>query len=127
MIEIKPFCEIIVSSVLPALRALIAKELIQTYNLNQSEVAKKLGITQPAISHYKRELRGQRVKLLQSNKEIMDVIKKLSADIASGDVKATQIVKRFCDICKMVRKEKIICKMHENAYPGLDSCDICFK
>jgi len=48
----KPFCEIIVAKILPAMRAIITKELMQTYGFNQTEVAQKLGITQPAISQY---------------------------------------------------------------------------
>lgn len=123
----KPFCEIIVAKILPAMRAIITKELVQTYNFNQTEVAKKLGITQPAISQYRRELRGYRVKLLLSNKEIMDSIKKLTADIALGNIKSRQIPEKFCEICEKIRKEKIICRMHEGVYPAIAPCDSCFR
>lgn len=122
----KPFCEIIVSSILPALRALITKELMQTYNFNQTEISKKLGITQPAISQYRRELRGQRVKLLQSNKEIMNLVQSLSYDIATSSTTAAQMHEKFCTICKKVRKEKIICQLHESVYPALAPCKTCF-
>jgi hypothetical protein len=37
----KPFCEIIVANILPAIRAVVAKELIEEYGLNQTEVSKK--------------------------------------------------------------------------------------
>ena len=84
----KPFCEIIVAKILPAMRAIITKELMQTYGLNQTEAAKKLGITQPAISQYNRELRGYNVKLLQSNKKVIGEIKELAAAIASGKTKS---------------------------------------
>lgn len=122
----KPFCEIIVSSVLPALRALITKELMETYKFNQTEVSKKLGITQPAISQYRRELRGQRVRLLQSNKGIMNLVHSLSHDIATGSTTAAQTHEKFCTICKKVRGEKIICQLHESVYPALSPCKTCF-
>jgi len=122
----KPFCEIIVADILPALRALIAKELTDTYGLNQTEVSKKLGITQPAISQYKRELRGYRVKILQSNKNAMKCIKILSKQIANDQIKPFEIHKKFCDICLTIRKEKIICHKHEKIYP-LTSCKLCFR
>lgn len=122
----KPFCEVIVSSVLPALRALIADELMQTYNLSQTEVSQKLGITQPAISQYRRELRGQRVKVLKTNKKIMGLVQSLSRDIAANSANATKMHKKFCTICRKVREEKIICQMHEHAYPALAPCKTCF-
>ncbi len=122
----KPFCEVIVSSVLPALRAMIADELMRTYNLKQTEVSEKLGITQPAISQYRRELRGNRVKLLKSNKKIMNLVQSLSHDVANGKANAMKAHEKFCAICKKVREEKIICRMHESAYPALAPCKTCF-
>ena len=123
----KPFCEVIVAKILPAMRAIITKELMQTYKLNQTEVAKKLGITQPAISQYNRELRGYRVKLLQSNKKIMNEIKKLTDDIASGSTKSKKIPEKFCEICLKIRKEKIICQLHETNYPSIRPCSTCLR
>jgi len=121
----KPFCELIVANVLPGIRALITKDLIQQ-GFNQNDISKKLGITQPAISQYKRELRGGRIKILEKNREVMGLIKKLSSEIAIGDVKPKQIHLKICEICLKVRKEGIICKMHEDSYPDLERCEICF-
>lgn len=121
----KPFCEIIVSDILPAVRALITKELIQNYGFSQIKVAKILGITQPAISQYRKELRGSNVKPLQSNKRIISIIKKTSAEIASEHMGPTQLHKNLCEICKEIRKEKIVCKIHDELYPDV-SCDFCF-
>jgi len=123
----KPFCEIIVADILPAVRAVVAKELIEEYGLNQTEVSKKLGITQPAVSQYKSELRGQGVKILQSNKEIMNSIKNLSKKIASGKISSKEIHQNFCEVCLKIRKEKIICRLHTNTYPSLIYCNLCFK
>ena len=82
----KPFCEVIVTTVLPAIRSLITKELLNTYNLTQKEAAHLLGLTQPAISQYNRESRGFKVKLLEKQPEIMKMIDGLSKDIVSGKV-----------------------------------------
>lgn len=123
----KPFCEIIVADILPAVRAIVAKELIEEYDLNQTEVSKKLGITQPAVSQYKSELRGQGVKILKSNKQVMSSIKSLSKKIASGEISSKEIHQNFCNICLKIRKEKIICRLHVNAYPSIAYCNLCFK
>jgi len=41
-----------VRNILPALRALLVKELISNYSKTQMEVAKILGITQASINYY---------------------------------------------------------------------------
>jgi len=117
----KPFCEVVVADILPVIRAIITKELIDTYKLNQVEVARKLGVTQPAISQYRSKLRGQGVKILLANKKIASLIKKFAKEIATGDVKPQGMHKKLCDICRSIRMEKIICKMH-----GGVQCYICF-
>lgn len=45
-------CETIGKYVVPLFRSLVAKELIKTHHLKQTEAAQKLGTTQAAISQY---------------------------------------------------------------------------
>jgi len=45
-------CEEVIKEVIPTIRALIAKDLCLKYGFTQIEAAKKLGITQAAISQY---------------------------------------------------------------------------
>jgi len=125
--SMKPFCEIIVASVLPAVRAVLANELSKTYNLSQTQISKKLGMTQPAISQYKRELRGHRTKIITSNEKIMNLIRKMAHDVALSDVDPKDLHKQFCIICKTIREEGLICKMHENSWPSMGPCRICFS
>jgi predicted transcriptional regulator len=56
-------CEFAVKAIIPAFRALIAKELIEYYQLKQENVAGLLGVTQPAISQYTRNVRGKTLDL----------------------------------------------------------------
>jgi predicted transcriptional regulator len=102
-------CETATFEFLPAIRALITKELIQAYNYNQSEVAKALCITQPAVSQYKKELRGQGVKVLEKDADVANFVKMLCAEINSGRVKPEELHARFCEVCKILRKKKLVC------------------
>jgi len=123
----KPFCEVIVADVLPALRAVITSELSKTYGLSQTQISKKLGITQPAISQYKRELRGHKAKLILSNEKVMVIVKKLAHDIAIKDIDSVAVHKRFCEICKKIREEGLICELHQGKYSSEGRCKICFS
>jgi predicted transcriptional regulator len=122
----KPFCEVVVSDVMPALRALVAKELMHL-GLNQVQISKKLGITQPAVSQYMRELRGYRVRLLTSNDKVAEAIKELAHDIATGKMKGDDMHVRFCEICKKIREERLLCKLHKDSSPSIDVCGVCFR
>lgn len=122
----KPFCEVIVADVLPAMRAVVTNELSKTYGLSQTQISKKLGITQPAISQYKREMRGQRAKLILSNEKIMKLVKKLAHDIATKDSDPMAIHIGLCKICKKIREEGLICDIHKGKHPTRGPCKICF-
>jgi predicted transcriptional regulator len=115
----KPFCEVVVSDVLPAIRALIAKNLLEQ-GLTQKQISEKLGITQPAVSQYLKEIRGN-MRVIK-NKKILEEIKKFSAEIAGGNLSGVQIHQRFCDICLNMRERRIMCKLHDGSVIG---CKIC--
>ncbi len=97
----KTHCEMVVKEILPGIRSMIAKELIHVYNMNQCETAKALGISQPAVSQYLREMRGK--KYIAGDAEVMEEIKKLSGKIFRKEVAADSIAAEFCNICDKVK------------------------
>ena len=123
----KPFCEVIVTSVLPAIRSVMTRELLNTYGLTQKEAADLLGLTQPAISQYIRESRGTKVKLLERQPKIMEMIDNLSRDIFHEKLRPRDLQVRFCEICKSIRESRIICHLHEEIYPSIAPCSECLE
>ncbi len=117
----KPFCETIVQIILPAVRALIAKELMEKHKLTQQEVATKIGVSQAAISQYRRDVRGFKVKFLQKDKEVINYIDDLSSKIVSSNLSFVELHEEFCNLCKLIRKKKIICEAHI----GHTDCSLC--
>ena len=101
----KTLCEVVISDFLPAMRALVTKELMKTYGLSQSEVAKKLHVTQPAISYYQRDIRGTKTKILQNNEKIMQLVKNVSSEIIAG---ANGSIVNIHQLCKTLKDEKIL-------------------
>ncbi len=101
MVTVKPPCEVVVKDVLPAIRAMLVRELIEHHHLSQVEVASKLGITQPAVSQYLRMLRGA-----GRNRVLIKTIEKhvqvFADDIARDKLKRKQIIERYCLICRVV-------------------------
>ena len=124
----RPPCEVVVKEVLPAIRAILVKELIERHHLSQVEVARKLGITQPAVSQYLRMLRGagRGGTLL---KHIKKHVRVLADDIARGKLKRKQIIERLCMICRSMGQRKLICLLHIRTAPYLkrEGCRICLN
>jgi predicted transcriptional regulator len=103
----KPLCEIVSGQVLPTIRAMVVKDLIKRYELSQVEVAKKLGITQPAVSQYISALRGKGGLEKKLMKVIGKEIRDLSDDVASGRLSQAEVIKRYCAICSLMKKKGI--------------------
>ncbi|MEM5797568.1 MAG: helix-turn-helix domain-containing protein [Candidatus Aenigmatarchaeota archaeon] len=99
----KIFCQTLFNYALPSsVKSIITKELIETYHFTQEEVAEKLSITQPAVSQYLNGVRGKKVNQILSNQKLTDWIKKLAAEIASGNFRLSS---GECDLCRETKKE----------------------
>jgi len=129
---LQPPCEIIVKHVLPTIRAMIAKELIEKHNLTQVEAAKRLGISQAAISWYLAKKRGHadkkgyRITYIESSPEIKDLIHYISEKIASENATPTDaMTRKFCNACISLRSNDEFCQMHLSLSPSVKGCTVC--
>jgi predicted transcriptional regulator len=123
----KPACEIIVQEILPSVRAMVAVKLTKTYGLSQEQAAKKMGTTQPAISQYKREIRGHRSRVFKQNPKLLEMVDDIAKKVASGELATYDMTIEFCRICRYMRSKGIMCELHRELSPSLASCDVCSR
>lgn len=114
-----------VKNIFPAIRALIAKELMENLNHTQNETAHLMGITQPAISQYRHELRGKKVAILEGNTSVSSLISQSAKSLAKKDRNENSGI--MCSICREIRAQGLLCKLHKEIVPALENCDICMK
>jgi predicted transcriptional regulator len=119
-------CEVAVKCVLPAIRAMIAEELMTKHKLKQVETAKLLGVSQPAISLYFRKRRGKAIDL-QNERDITNLVENLAASLAKGNLPPKDFISMFCEICSTIRAKGLMCKLHKAFDPTIDieKCGIC--
>lgn len=98
--------ELIANEIVPSLRSLIARELTEGYNLNQSEAASLMGISQPAISQYLRRIRGKNERVF-SNNEIIAESKKLASMIFENKLDRGELNSRFIILCKFAAEKSV--------------------
>ncbi len=96
-----PRCEAIGKYVVPLFRSLVAKELINTYNLTQVEAAHRLGTTQAAISQYVNSKRA-----IQGMEQFDDIVPKIQAmasetakRLANKEITSDEVTVDFCKLC----------------------------
>ncbi len=124
----RPPCETIVSKILPAMRALLVKDLIDRHNLSQKETAEKLGVTQAAVSQYISSARGApELEKEIENSSVDKKIRDLSDKIAEENPEGIVAMAEYCEICNLMKKDGIICKVHGEVVEDLPEtdCSIC--
>lgn len=121
-------CEVAVKSVVPAIRAGLAKELIQTYTLKQTDVANLLGVTQTAISKYTRNVRGG-VVVIDNVEEIQQMITATAKMLTDGETSRRQLGVKFCEICRLAREKGLMCELCKRSNPTIDvsQCLLCMN
>ena len=106
-LALRPPCEVVARDVLPAIRSLVAKELIEHYGFTQMIAARKLGITQAAISYYRDAKRGgKHLKQLEANPTIKKGIDEISEGIAKDVLNQEAVALKFCQLCEYLRKQE---------------------
>lgn len=103
----KPFCEPIVKNIFPLVRSIITEIMLKEYNMSQLEIAKKLDISQAAVSYYLNGLRAKQVNIIKQNKELMKKIEDFVKEIVYSDLDENRIQEFFCDVCRKIRDGKI--------------------
>lgn len=119
----KPFCEIMVQEIFPTVRALIAKELTGPLNHTQREAAARMGVTQPAISQYGKELRGKKAEILEADDKVLDAIRNAARALANSSNPYEASI--MCGVCKEIRFSGAICRLHKAGVPELKNCRVC--
>ncbi len=119
-------CEVAVKCVLPVIRAMITKELRMRHRLKQVEVASLLGVSQSAISLYGRNMRGRAISL-EGEEEVMSMIREVADSLAYGKMQYRDFIVRFCDICRVIRRKGLMCRLHKVFDPKVrvEECELC--
>jgi len=116
----KPFCETVVAQILPATRSLLAKRLDEK-GLKNKEIAAAMSLTPAAVTQYLKKARGTKTRVLMKNPTVNSLVSELAEKMAEKKLSPAEDMAAFCGICKEVRKQRILCKIHS----GPAGCSIC--
>lgn len=118
--------EIETKTLIPALRAILAKKLMETYNIQEENISKMLGVTQAAISNYIRGTRGnpELITKLLSIKEVSDMIDEITSNLSTNMAYTPASLSKFIGLCNYIKSSLLICDIHHNLETNIDEA-IC--
>jgi uncharacterized protein len=121
--------EIEAKSLIPAIRAILAKKLVNQYEMKEEIVARVLGVTQAAVSNYLRGTRGdiQLMNKLTSVLEVMRMTDDIARDLTSNKAYTPNTMAKFVELCNYMRYSFIICDVHHGMESNIDEqvCEQC--
>jgi predicted transcriptional regulator len=124
----KPPCVTVVKYLLPAIRALVTRELVEKHSITKIEASAKMELTPAAITQYFKGERGSTfAREIEHSDHAMKMIGELAENLAKEDVSPEIIIEKLCEICSAIRYGKVICKLHQEDLPSLKNigCDAC--
>jgi predicted transcriptional regulator len=96
----KSFCEVFAKTIFTAIRVAIAIDLMDRYNMSETNASRLTGVPQSLISYVingKRRIRG--LDKILVNPKYMKIVRECSDTIIRGENVS------MCDICSRVRME----------------------
>jgi predicted transcriptional regulator len=110
----------------PAVKALMAQQLVEEHGLRQDQVAEILGISQSAVSKYSRKTRGYAIRI-DNIEEIRPLVSSMIVLLTSGTYQRTEFLRFFCQTCRAIRKTSLMCDFCQKSDPRIktDECGFC--
>ena len=121
--------EIESKTLIPALRAILAKKLAEDHGIREDEISKMLGVTQAAVSNYIRGTRGDPslIAKLLAEKQVSTMINELTDNLSSDMAYTPSSLSKFIGLCNYIKSSLLICEIHHNLESNIDEkvCKEC--
>lgn len=119
--------EVIVKSVLPAVRSILVRELSDKYGFKQTDIAKALYITQASVSYYKSQARGKYIDELYRYPDVLKKIRRLADKIVNDKPSKEELMRDLNEIIVYIISREYICDIHKVLEPdvNVDECRVC--
>jgi XRE family transcriptional regulator, thiamine biosynthesis regulator len=119
--------EIAAKSVIPAIRGVIARSLIER-DLTQAEIAHALGISQPAVSKYRSEKRGRAIDF-DEKEDVRRMADTIAEGIVTHELNHIQVANLIMELCDYVMRSGYMCELHYEIDPQSKAlnCKICMQ
>ena len=113
-------CEKMVRYVLPWIRKEFAIIMVNELELSQVQVAKKLDVTEPAISQYLSSKRGNEIEIMDEN--VLQAVREAAIRINED---TSGLGKEICKICRLIRVSNAIPEIYKPKVGDIEEFTEC--
>jgi predicted transcriptional regulator len=115
-----------VKAVLPAIRALMARTIIEKHGMKEQQAAEILGLSQSAISRYTSKDRGNTITI-ENVPEVQALVDQMINLLMYNSHQKNEILDLFCQTCKIIREKGLMCQLcqEKTGSTDLETCDFC--
>ncbi len=119
-------CEIGVKTVLPAVKAIMARSMVQKHDLNEKQAADLLGLSQSAVSRYVGRERGNLLEV-DSTSEVQTLIEQMVTSLIKEPQNRAAVLELFCKTCTTIREKGLMCPTCQKEMPKewAEKCFFC--
>ena len=120
-------CEVGVKTVLPAIKAVMARSIMEKHGMKEQQAAEILGLSQSAISRYTTKDRGN-IVTIENVPEVQTLIDQMITLLLNGKPDQTnKILELFCQTCKVIREKGLMCQLCQQKMreTQLEPCTFC--
>lgn len=120
-------CEVGVKTVLPAIRAVMARTIVERHGMKEQQAAEILGLSQSAISRYTTKNRGN-IITIEDVPEVQTLIDQMINLLLHEKSRQTiEVLELFCETCKIIREKGLMCQpcQKKTPRPSAETCAFC--
>ena len=120
-------CEVGVKTILPAVKAIMAREIVANHGLNEQQTAELLGLSQSAVSRYVNKERGNMLFTIENSDEILSLINQMITSLIKEPSNKSEVLRLFCETCKAIREKGFMCPQCQGEMPQewAENCFFC--
>lgn len=118
--------ELAARAILPALRGMVARELVREHHFTHQKAADALGLSRPAVTLYAQGLRGHAIEL-KRKEDVLFMVRDMAGELARGDLDARGLMTKLDSAATYVLRKGYACELHQKLDPELkgSGCDLC--
>ena len=119
-------CEVGVKTVLPAVKAIMARSIVEKHGLNEKQTAELLGLSQSAVSRYVGRERGNLIPI-ENSAEVLELIDQMVTFLINEPDKKAEVLNLFCQTCMAIREKGLMCPYCQKEMPSqwAENCLFC--
>ncbi len=121
-------CEVGVKTVLPAVKAVMARSIVEKRGLNEKQTADILGLSQSAVSRYVGRERGNLLEI-EGTPEVLTLIDQMVTHLIEQPDNKIEFLKLFCQTCQTIREKGLMCAhcRKEMPHDWVEKCFFCIE